>query len=250
MGRKPAYSSEEEDYSGSEEELSEEVRERCCRKRVAAASLPAAACARRPGSRGHTAAPPTRDTQELAAAMAMQRQRGGAAATAGGGSDEEEDEEEGDGEEEGAAPQRRPAIYNVEVLHDKLEDVGWSEEAAWDETLALTAAEPTAVGNPEDDLERELAFYNQVRCSVEETTGGRWACWLRLRLRQHCVFWAVNTPCDGFCLSMLRRPHASSPCRLRRRWAPPRPPSSALSRLASRGSAPPTIMQRWWVGVC
>ena len=42
----------------------------------------------------------------------------------------------------------------------------WTEEAAWDETLALTSAAPVALQNTEDDLERELAFYNQVRCAV------------------------------------------------------------------------------------
>ena len=38
----------------------------------------------------------------------------------------------------------------------------WTEEAAWDETLALTSSAPVALANTEDDLERELAFYNPV----------------------------------------------------------------------------------------
>lgn len=42
----------------------------------------------------------------------------------------------------------------------------WTEEAAWDETLALTSDAPVALQNTEDDLERELAFYNQVRCAA------------------------------------------------------------------------------------
>lgn len=90
-------------------------------------------------------------------------------------------------------------IYNVDAIHDKLEDIGWvlgcrgtrdawagpppappplpacppalrlpparrwTEEATWEETLALTSEAPLALGNTEDDLERELAFYNQVR---------------------------------------------------------------------------------------
>ncbi|PSC74922.1 putative rRNA-processing EBP2-like protein [Micractinium conductrix] len=95
--------------------------------------------------------------------MAMQREQAarGAAAAAAAGSDGEE-EEEGGSEQGGAAPAQRQAIYNVEVIHDKLEDISWSEEAAWEESLALTRAAPTAVANPENDLERELAFYNQA----------------------------------------------------------------------------------------
>ena len=50
----------------------------------------------------------------------------------------------------------------MDVIHDKLEDISWTEEAAWEESMALTSAAPLALGNAEDDLERELAFYNQV----------------------------------------------------------------------------------------
>lgn len=127
-----AYSSEDEQFSSGEEELSEE---------------------------------------ELAAALELQREqvaRGGGAAAGPAGSDEEED---GEGEQGGAQPAQRPAIYNVDAIHDKLEDIGWAEEAAWDETLALTSAAPVALQNTEDDLERELAFYNQALEAAKTAIG-------------------------------------------------------------------------------
>ena len=84
--------------------------------------------------------------------------------------DEDEDEEGGGGAAAGRKqqqqPQRRNAIYNVDALHDRLEDIGWGGEGAgWDETLALTSEAPLALSAAatEDDLERELAFYTQVR---------------------------------------------------------------------------------------
>ncbi len=103
--------------------------------------------------------------QELAAALAVQREqasRGGGDAPGPAGSDDDEEEgEDGEGGRSNGAPLRE-AIYNVDALHDKLEDIAWSEEQPWEESLALTGAAPTVVSNPEDDLERELAFYNQV----------------------------------------------------------------------------------------
>lgn len=76
--------------------------------------------------------------QELAAALELQRERaarqraarGGAAAAGPAGSDEEEEEEEG-GEQGGAQPAQRPAIYNVDAIHDKLEDIGWVLGLGW-----------------------------------------------------------------------------------------------------------------------
>ena len=47
-------------------------------------------------------------------------------------------------------------------MHEKLEDIGWTSEAAWDETLMITSGSKTGVDNVDDDLARELAFYNQV----------------------------------------------------------------------------------------
>jgi Eukaryotic rRNA processing protein EBP2 len=59
--------------------------------------------------------------------------------------------------------EREKYIYNTEVLHDKLEDISWAEDQPWEETLAITSSAPTQVEDVDDDLERELAFYNQVR---------------------------------------------------------------------------------------
>lgn len=167
-----SYSSEEEDYSGSEEELSEEVRP-CMLHDLPPPFRPP--CSpwrwRDPHTQMHlvqfhTSFSPLPCAQELAAALAVQRERasrGGGAAPGPAGSDDDEEEDGGEGEggRSKGAPLRE-AIYNVDALHDKLEDIAWSEEQPWEESLALTGAAPTMVSNPEDDLERELAFYNQV----------------------------------------------------------------------------------------
>lgn len=57
----------------------------------------------------------------------------------------------------GPSPQLR-----ADALHGKLEDISWIEEQPWEESLVITAAQPTQVSDVDDDLERELAFYNQV----------------------------------------------------------------------------------------
>ena len=57
------------------------------------------------------------------------------------------------------------AIYNTEAIHDKLEDI--AQQCPWEETLALTASASTRIANVDDDLERELAFYNQALCSAK-----------------------------------------------------------------------------------
>ena len=51
----------------------------------------------------------------------------------------------------------------MDGIHEKLEDIGWTEEVGWEETQAITAAAACEVADVDDDLERELAFYNQVR---------------------------------------------------------------------------------------
>lgn len=66
----------------------------------------------------------------------------------------------------GEAGEKRPPIYNVDAIHDALEDIAWVEEADWNESLAITSAEATQVEDVDDDLGRELAFYNQVCASV------------------------------------------------------------------------------------
>ena len=73
-----------------------------------------------------------------------------------------DDDFEGEGSEEESPAAERESIYNVDVLHEKLEDFGWSEQERWVETQVVTSAEPVSVSNVEDDLERELAFYNQA----------------------------------------------------------------------------------------
>ncbi len=50
----------------------------------------------------------------------------------------------------------------ADALHEKLEDMAWIDEQPWEESLLVTAAAPTQVQDVDDDLERELAFYNQV----------------------------------------------------------------------------------------
>lgn len=77
--------------------------------------------------------------QEIAAALALQK---------------EKQLEEGDPD--------KNYIYNTDVLHDKLEDIAWTDDQPWEETLAVTSTAPTQVNDVDDDLERELAFYNQV----------------------------------------------------------------------------------------
>lgn len=59
------------------------------------------------------------------------------------------------------------AIYNVDAMHDKLEDIAWTQEQPWAETLAITSDEPTEVTDVDDDLERELAFYNQALAAAK-----------------------------------------------------------------------------------
>ena len=59
------------------------------------------------------------------------------------------------------APDREP-IYNREALAEALEDIAWPAGVSWTEAQAVTSAEPTAIADVEDDLTRELAFYNQA----------------------------------------------------------------------------------------
>ncbi len=92
--------------------------------------------------------------------------------------DDDEADADGDGDDENGGRQgpgsggadgpagRRPATYDMDSMHSKLEDIGWADEVEWDETLAVTGEAATVVDNVEDDLGRELAFYNQVRRSL------------------------------------------------------------------------------------
>ena len=57
---------------------------------------------------------------------------------------------------------KRKAIYNVEALHELLEDLEYSKDADWHETQVLTAEEVEPLEDVDDDLSRELSFYEQV----------------------------------------------------------------------------------------
>lgn len=70
-------------------------------------------------------------------------------------------------------PEREP-IYDTEAMHEKLEDFGWSDIVPWEETLVISGTDPAQVENVDDDLARELAFYNQVR-------------WRYIPARQSCI---------------------------------------------------------------
>ncbi|GAX82022.1 hypothetical protein CEUSTIGMA_g9450.t1 [Chlamydomonas eustigma] len=78
----------------------------------------------------------------------------------------EEEEEEEDGNEPG--PSGREHVYDVEGMHEKLEDICWVSEGAWEETLMITNKDDAFVENVDDDLARELAFYNQALTSTHE----------------------------------------------------------------------------------
>jgi len=113
-------------------------------------------------------------------------------------SGEEDDEElaalaasrgEGDEDGEDAGPRKkygvdRPAIYNVDAMHDKLEDIAWLDNTDFLEHQVVTSAEPVKVGNVDDDVERELAFYNQALEAAKAAVGeleARNVPWLRPR---------------------------------------------------------------------
>lgn len=67
--------------------------------------------------------------------------------------------------EQATVAEERQTIYNADAMHDKLEEISWVAEQPWVESQVITHAAPTEVDNVDDDLARELAFYNQV-CST------------------------------------------------------------------------------------
>lgn len=81
--------------------------------------------------------------------------------------DDEEDEEQGQEIEAGV----RKAIYDVDGLHETLEDIGWTTEAPWDETQVITGKDEAQVDDVDDDLARELSFYNQALSAAQEAIG-------------------------------------------------------------------------------
>jgi hypothetical protein len=52
---------------------------------------------------------------------------------------------------------------HTDALHEKLEDISWTDSQPWRESLVITSGAPTEVEDIDNDLERELAFYNQAR---------------------------------------------------------------------------------------
>lgn len=56
----------------------------------------------------------------------------------------------------------QPHHTPTDALHEKLEDIAWIDEQPWRESLVVTSGQPTQVDDVDDDLQRELAFYNQV----------------------------------------------------------------------------------------
>lgn len=57
----------------------------------------------------------------------------------------------------------RPPIMELDALHDALEDISWTDQQDWIETQTVTAPEASTLSNVDDDVQRELSFYNQVR---------------------------------------------------------------------------------------
>lgn len=91
-------------------------------------------------------------------------------------------EEEGEAEEElmamkGGRPVRhQPAISNEAALQLKLQQLTngadpEDDDKAWLDCLVVTAPEPLGVEDAEDDLKRELAFYNQALSAVKVAQG-------------------------------------------------------------------------------
>ncbi|KAK9862248.1 hypothetical protein WJX84_002448 [Apatococcus fuscideae] len=87
------------------------------------------------------------------------------------GEGEDEEEEAGAAGPSGAGPEPRKQIYNTDQLHDKLEDIGWSEQADWLETQVITSSSRPQIDNVEDDLTRELAFFNQALDAAKQAVG-------------------------------------------------------------------------------
>ena len=110
----------------------------------------------------------TSDEEEINAAMAdpalkkklLSSMRGRRA-----GEDSEEDDDESDEGDEGDEGDRHEDsfIYAGEVMKELCADVTWGDaDEQWKEGLVLTSKQRTEVEDVENDLERELAFYNQA----------------------------------------------------------------------------------------
>ncbi|XP_020589565.1 probable rRNA-processing protein EBP2 homolog [Phalaenopsis equestris] len=75
-------------------------------------------------------------------------------------SDEETNSESGYEEKLLSEPAKN-AVHNREGLLEKLEDIAWPKDLDWIHTLTITYDQPEEI-DVNDDLTRELAFYNQA----------------------------------------------------------------------------------------
>ncbi|MEW5302632.1 MAG: hypothetical protein WDW38_008042 [Sanguina aurantia] len=89
-------------------------------------------------------------------------------------SEEEEEDDDEEAEEVEVGPggrgTERPAIYDVDAIHEKLEDIGWTSEKPWEETIVIMSSDATQLKDVDDDLARELSFYNQALSAVQQAS--------------------------------------------------------------------------------
>lgn len=74
---------------------------------------------------------------------------------------DEEMDFDSESEETPLSEPSKNAVHNREGLLEKLEDIAWPENLGWIQTLAITYDQAEEV-DVNDDLTRELAFYNQA----------------------------------------------------------------------------------------
>ena len=122
---------------------------------------------------------------------------------------------------------KRKAIYNAEALHELLEDLEYSQAADWHETQVLTAEAAEPLADVDDDLSRELSFYEQVRHSAGPLSLEPARCTGLLRARMFSGHWPTPRGCW---------------CRV---WRRPGRLLASLRRLACPGCGRPTTMRRW-----
>ena len=53
-------------------------------------------------------------------------------------------------------------VNDAEGLEEKLAEFAWTSDGGFGATLEVTSAEPVDVQDVDDDLQRELRFYQQV----------------------------------------------------------------------------------------
>ena len=85
-------------------------------------------------------------------------------------------------EDEGEVKEAKEFTYNVDAIHERLEDISRVCHLPWEDTLVCTSsdAEVMELSVVHDDTERELKFYDQafeaVRESIEkfDESGHKW----------------------------------------------------------------------------